>query len=313
MNSKQIITAVGLGALTVALVAVPSFSAHKQNPSNQSNKSETTHVYQFDDSGPDNLVIQDADDDGQVVIVSGHGWLGAGVSEVTSDKVKEFKLPAEHGVVLGKIIPDSPAAKAGLKENDVVTEVNGQRVEGTEQFRRMIREIPAGRTAQISVWRDGHSQNFSVTIGKAEPHVNARAVAPGTFALNMPDMSHLNDQLMDLNPWMGSRPRLGIDAEDLEGDFGNYFGAPDGEGVLVRNVFSDSPASKAGLKAGDVITAVNGDRIRSAAELREKLAEKHEDQTIKIGVLRNKAPLTLSVEIPTPEKHERHTSVRTNI
>jgi len=320
MNSKPILTAVGLGALTVALVAVPCSSAHKQNSSSSQSASgpqvrinQDSRPLSFVDSDLDNLVLQDADDDGQMVVISGHGWLGAAVSEVTPDKVKEFKLPAERGVVLGKIVPDSPAAKAGLKENDVVTEVNGQRIEGTEQFRRMIREIPSGRTAQITMWRDGRSQTLTVTIGKAEPHINGAVVSPGTFAFNMPDLSNLNE-MMEVNPWLGGQPRLGIDAEDLEGDFGNYFGAPDGEGVLVRGVFPDSPAAKAGLKAGDVITAVNGDRVRSVGDLREKLAEKRGENTVKLGLLRNKAPLTLTVEIPAPaEKQERHHSVRTNI
>ena len=320
MNSKRILTAVGLGALTVALVAVPGSSAHKQNSSNtqspngpQVRINQDTHALSLVDSDLDDLVIQNLDDDGQVVVVSGHGWLGAAVTEVTPEKRKELKLPAERGVVLGKIVPDSPAAKAGLKESDVVTELNGQRIEGTEQFRRMIREIPSGRAAQITVWRDGRSETLSVTIGKAEPHINSAVVTPGTFAFNMPDLSHLNE-MMEVNPWLGGHPRLGIDAEDLEGDFGNYFGAPDGEGVLVRGVFTDSPAAKAGLKAGDVITTVNGDRVRSVGDLREKLAEKRGENTVKLGVLRNKAALTLSVEIPAPaEKQERHHSVRTNI
>src|SRR5262249_55605045 len=98
----------------------------------------------------------------------GASWLGVETREVSSDFAKEHKLSAERGVVVGKVISDSPAAKAGLKESDVVTEINGQRVEGTAQFRRMIREIPAGRTVQIGIVRDGKAQNVSVTLGKAE-------------------------------------------------------------------------------------------------------------------------------------------------
>src|SRR5260370_7904275 len=73
----------------------------------------------------------------------GSSWLGVETHEVTAGKAKELKLSAERGVVLGKIVPDSPAAKAGLKENDVVTEINGQRLEDTPQFRPMIHNIPA--------------------------------------------------------------------------------------------------------------------------------------------------------------------------
>lgn len=323
MNPKRLITTIGLGALTVALVALPGSSARKQNPSPAppdcfQSQVDVARVYNdsrlpYVTSELGDLLADDGDGDMQVVVSSPQGWLGVGVTEVTADKVKELKLPAERGALLGKIVPDSPAAKAGLKENDVVTEINGQRVEGTEQFRRMVREIPAGRSAQFTVWRDGHSQSIHVTIGKSEPRFNTSLVSPGTFAFHMPDMPQLND-LMESGPWFAGRPRLGIDAEDLEGDFGNFFGAPDGEGVLVRGVFSDSPASKAGLKVGDVITSVDGDRIRSIGDLREKLVERRSEKTVKLGVVRNKASLSVTIDMPAPaEKHEHHTSVRTNI
>src|SRR5947209_19640484 len=75
----------------------------------------------------------------------GPSWLGVEAREVTPENAKDLKLPAERGVLIGAVTPDSPAAKAGLKEKDVITEVNGQRVEGAAQFRRIVREIPAGR------------------------------------------------------------------------------------------------------------------------------------------------------------------------
>ena len=327
MNPKRIFTIFGLGALTVALVALPGSSAFKQQnpapkpvPQRDCFQSQSDIAKVYDDSQLvlvqselGSLISDDGDGDMQVVVSSGQGWLGVGVSEVNAKKAKELKLPAERGALLGKIVPDSPAAKAGLKENDVVTEINGQPVEGTEQFRRMIHEIPAGRTAQFTVWRDGHSQTVNVTIGKSEPRFNTPMVSPGTFAFHMPEMPQLND-LMESGSFFAGRPRLGIDAEDLEGDFGNFFGAPDGEGVLVRGVFQDSPASKAGLKVGDVITSVDADRIRSIGDLREKLIEKRSEKSVKLGILRNKAPLSLSIDLPAPaERHEHHSSVRTNI
>ncbi|HEX8837913.1 MAG TPA: PDZ domain-containing protein [Candidatus Acidoferrum sp.] len=271
-----------------------------------------------------------AGDDGQdgvsvLLDAEGSSWLGVELHEVTSGTAKELKLPAERGVVLGSIVPDSPAAKAGLKENDVVTEINGQRVEGAAQFRRMIREIPAGRTAQITVWRDGRAQTIGVTLGKAEERRNSFKVftpapgAPGNFAFTMPEIPmppmEWNGTLM-----MGGQPRLGIDAEDLNGQLGSFFGAPDGEGILVREVNPGSAAEKGGLKAGDVITSVNGERVRTVGDLREKLAAKHEakdhdkDQTMKLGILRNKSEVSLNVELPPPAaRTKRFISHRTNI
>src|SRR6201984_2171893 len=93
----------------------------------------------------------------------------------------------------------------------------------------------------------------------------------------------------------GGRPRLGIDAEDIGGQLGSFFGAPDGEGILVRSVNSGSAAEKAGLKAGDVITSFNGQRVRSLGDLRERLASQSDGKAAKITVLRNRSEVTLSV------------------
>jgi serine protease Do len=249
----------------------------------------------------------------------GPSWLGVETHEVTAEDAKELKLPAERGVVVAGVSKDSPAAKAGLKENDVITEVNGQRVEGAAQFRRMVHEIPAGRSAQLTVWRDGRAQTLSATLGKAEERHNTWMNAtPGTFAFRMPDMQIPEMPSMDLGGEMallpGGRPRLGIDAEDIGGQLGSFFGAPDGEGILVRSVNSGSPAEKAGLKAGDVITSFNGDRVRSLGDLRQKLASQNEARTAKIGVLRNKTEVLLTVELPERAPKGRHKIMqRTNI
>lgn len=325
MNAKPIFRTLGLGALTVALMALPGESARKpqsavlggQNSAQEEMSQAAQKIAELQDQLQSLTVNGDGDDDVQVFVNSGGSWLGAGVAEVTPDKMKEFKLPAERGVVLGKIVPDSPAAKAGLKPNDVVTEINGQRVEGTEQFRRMIREIPAGRTAQFTVWRDGRTQNINVTIGKSEMRHGSTFLAPaqpGSFAFQIPEMPEIRG-MFENGPWTMNRTRLGIDAEELNGEFGNYFGAPDGEGILVRGVFPDTPAAKAGLKVGDVITSVNGERIRSVGELRAKMVEQAQDNTtLKLGLIRNKAPLTVTVELPAPQqKKEFSSGVRTTI
>jgi serine protease Do len=322
------------GALGITLVALPGASAGKQEANqncgnelrlnladltNQARElqvqvaSDVQKIHAQDLVDGEELSISD-DDDIHVLLGSNGGWLGIGVGEVNADKVKELKLPGERGVLVGKVVADSPAAKAGLKENDVVTEINGQRVEGTEQFRRMIREIPPGRSAQLTVWRDGRAQTIGVTVGKSESHHPMPQVysTPGNFAFKLPDMKEL-PEIRDFGDSenfafaFSGRPRLGIDAENLDGDFGNYFAAPEGQGVLVRSVFADSPAAKAGLKAGDVITSVNGDRIRSTAELRGKVAAKGDSSnSVKLGVIRNKGEMSVTVELPAPAKTESH-------
>ena len=352
MNRRQMWTSFGLGALSIALIALPGSSSQTKETVkaaraaqcasqevSQSQIQVSPHVVIQTDPldnelyvlvnevGDSDARVQEfddpklADDDNlQIFMGSGGGWLGVGVSEVSADKIKALKLSEERGALLGKIVPDSPAAKAGLKENDVALEINGQRIEGTEQFRRMIHEIPAGRTASLTVWRDGRSQNIKVTVGKQEAGNRKMFVdGPKSFAFKMPTMPAMPDlsgleHLRTFSMISPGRPVLGIDAENLEGDFGNYFGAPDGEGVLVRGVFANSVAAKAGLKVGDVITSLNGERIHNASELREKLLTGHEAKSIKLGVLRNKSAVTLTVELPQQKEEEEHfLSERTNI
>jgi serine protease Do len=309
MNKRNLMVVGGAALLGVALIALPSHSAAQQEKSLQRVQ-----------------ILPDGDEEGFATLLGDEGssWLGVETHEVTAEEAKELKLSSEHGAVLGKVLPESPASKAGLQENDVVTEINEQRVEGTAQFRRMIREIPAGRTIQLTVWRDGRAQKIAATLGKAEMgrRTFLKSGTPGTFAFRMPEVPDMPEiaQLPEMD-WNGdvlmkSQPRLGIDAEDLSGQFGNFFGAPEGEGVLVRDVNPGSPAEKGGLRAGDVITSVNGDRIRSVGELRGKLSAKREDKdrTVKLGVLRNKSEVSLSVELPVPaQKAKKTISHRTNI
>ena len=256
----------------------------------------------------------------QVTILDGDegpSWLGVETREVTPADAKDLKLSAERGVVVAGVTEDSPAAKAGLKEKDVITEVNGQRVEGAAQFRRIIHEIPAGRTAQLSVWRDGRAQTISATLGRAEEHKTWTGATPGAFAFRMPDVQMPDMPSIDVGEMAmlpGGRPRLGIDAEDIGGQLGSFFGAPDGEGILVRSVNTGSPAEKAGLKAGDVITSFNSERVRSLGDLRQKLASQNDAKTAKIGVLRNRSEMTLSVELPERgPKVQRKLMQHTNI
>ena len=341
MNKRNLLIGAGIAALSVGLIALPSPSASQSSGQDDAAKIEKKlrKVQSEIDAVSTDRALQsyvraleasqelatlqqpEMQDFAMVLGDDGASWLGVETQEVSSDFAKEHKLSAERGVVLRKIISDSPAAKSGLKENDVVTEINGQRVEGTAQFRRMIREIPAGRSVQLSIVREGKAQSINVTLGEAE-HAKrffTAPAAPGSFAFRIPDVPEIAE--LPRMEWsngmlLGGQPRLGIDAEDLSGQLGTFFGAPDGEGILVRDVNSGSPAEKAGLKAGDVITSLNGERIRTIGELREKLSAKRDEKgsSVKLGVLRNKSEVSLTVELPAPATRSKRVVMhRTNI
>jgi serine protease Do len=181
----------------------------------------------------------------------------------------------------------------------------------------MIREVPVGRAVQLTVWREGKTQTFSVTLGKAEErrHAWTQAFPSRDFVFRMPDLPQIPHMEWNGGAMFIARPKLGIDAEDLDGQLGSYFGAPDGEGVLVRGVNAGSPAEKAGLKAGDVIVKLDGERIRTVGDLREKLAEKREKKTVNLSVLRNRSEISVSVEVEQPKtpKPRKLIGPKTNI
>lgn len=321
MKKNVWMTVAGLAVLTPGLVALPGHSTTTPN-------ADATAASQDQDQPKTKIRRIEIAQDPEVISIlgdeDGPSFLGIEAREVTPENVKAFKLPAERGIVVGRVAPNSPASKAGLKETDVITEVDGQRVEGSTQFRRMIREIPAGRTVQLTVWRDGHAQSLSVTLGQAEEmHRTMMNAMPGSFAFRVPDVEipEMPEVMPDMPAmeWDNGemmmpalRPRLGIDAEDISGQLGGYFGAPDGEGVLVRSVTAGSPAEKGGLKAGDVITKFNGERIRSLGELRDKIVAKS-DAKATLSVTRNKTEVTLTVELPAPAKVKVHAPHSTNI
>jgi membrane-associated protease RseP (regulator of RpoE activity) len=239
---------------------------------------------------------------GTYLVEEGSGYLGIEISEVSADKAKELKLPAVRGVLITEVESDSPAAKAGLQAGDVITNFDRQEVEGTVQFRRLVHETPPGRSTPLVVMRNGAAQNLSIEVGdrlaKMEMQVQR---LPRVF--NMPDFNFEMPEVFG-----GMTPMLGINAEDLNGQLGDYFGVPGGEGVLVREVHSDTPAEKAGLKAGDVITQVDGAPVKTVGDLREQLQAKHEQKTISLSVLRKGASMTVNVAIEPPRHHE-HTHI----
>src|SRR2546426_3659050 len=243
--------------------------------------------------------VAEIDDRNEVWLLNegDRGWLGVTIAEVTADKAKELKLPAARGVILSSLEADGPAAKAGLKANDVITEFNGQRVEGTLQFRRLIRETPGGRTVQLTFWRDGRAQSVSVELGAFPDKLVGHGFGPKEFKFEMPEFG---GKLFGHDIFLQQGPRLGIDAEDLRGQLGSYFGAPDGEGVLVRDVASGTPAEKAGLKAGDVIIKIDGERVRTVHELREKMRAKRENKTVSVSVIRKGTEMSFNVEGEQP-------------
>ena len=225
---------------------------------------------------------------------------------------------AAGGVRVEDVDQDSPAAKAGLRTGDVIVEVDGERVRSTRQFSRLIQESPQGRNVALAVLRDGKRQTVNVTPEARgfswgfDPDLIEREVARGMREIE-PRLRELEPRLRELEPRLrefryngpfdfdfdwprmtSPRARLGVQLNELTPELADYFGAGDG-GVLVARVTKDSPAEKAGLRAGDVITSVDGDRVRDTDDLVDELRDKEGEVTL--GIVRDKKESTVKATI----------------
>ncbi len=232
-------------------------------------------------------------------------FLGVGVREVDAERAKALKLPAEYGVEITKVDAASPAEKAGLKVGDVVQSYNGQRVEGTEQFVRMVRETPAGRNAQLGLVRNGAQQTLSATIAARKstgfmmgaPMEGMKGMQWTTgrnldhnFEFSMPDIPKATMS------WTSSM--LGVVAEPLgDSQLAAFFGVK--EGVLVRSVMKDTAAEKAGIKAGDVIVKIDSDQVSAPREITAAIrsARKAGKKTIAVSLFRDRKEMPFTVTL----------------
>lgn len=268
-----------------------------------------------------------ADGPRRKVVSSRGGRLGVSLADVQPDDVGRLKLKEETGARISAVSDDSPASSAGLKEDDVVLRYQGEPVHSASQLARLVRETPAGRKIALEISRGGAVQQVSATLEESRsilmgdlgdlhglmvpPQPPAVAELPEMPDLpempaipGMPDLDwkgfdrdQVRDQARDeVRRVMRSRgPRLGIRYHELSDQLASYFKV-DG-GVLVASVDEDSPAAKAGLKAGDVIVKVDGRKVDDASDLGSAVARMSSDTEATLTVQRDGKPLDLKVTV----------------
>ncbi|HCK75759.1 MAG TPA: hypothetical protein DHW07_01285 [Gammaproteobacteria bacterium] len=185
-------------------------------------------------------VIDQLRDDGRVA----RAWLGVEIQSMTPEIAESLSFDDAHGTLISRITPDSPAAQSGLQTGDVIIGFNGLKVKNTRQLPRMVAKAPVGKSATVSVLRDGKELDIDVILAPIPESRNAmKSPAP------TPEKGHLGLRLSTLDAETRNALRY------------------DGDGVLIEQVMPSSPAARKGLRAGDIILKVGSTSVSTPRDV----------------------------------------------
>jgi serine protease Do len=232
------------------------------------------------------------------------GYLGVKLSEVDTDRITTLHLKDNHGAEVMYVDHDAPAGKSGLKVHDVILQLDGQPVENADQLSHRLLDMPSGRTVSFLVNRDGTPINISVQLcdqkeleQKAwshhktvpEPAPPTRSGFSQTFiAAPTNRVTGILDTVMPKGLYVGA------ELNPVRTQLADYFGVSSGTGLLVENVDYQSPAARAGLKAGDVVVRVESQQMTSKGDW-VKAIRNHRGHLVQVTVMRNKQEQVLTM------------------
>jgi serine protease Do len=247
------------------------------------------------------------------------GYLGIEMRDVSEDQLGVLKLKDARGAEITNLDHDGPACKAGMRMHDVILQMNGQVIENEDQLRKLLREMPVGRTVTFAVSRDGQTQMMTMqmadrrTVGLQawEQHYTVPAPGPSgsvrgnSFLDNAkpataPAVKEHKD-LLGTETIVLSSSFTGAKLEVMGQQLAEFFGATDGAGLLVRSVDDKSPADEAGMKAGDVVVRINSISVANGTDW-TKTVHDNKGKPVPVVVLRDKQERTLTL---TPDGKKR--------
>jgi serine protease Do len=228
---------------------------------------------------------------------SGDAWMGVYTQTVDHEMARAFNLKSERGVVINEVVEDSPADKAGLKEEDVIIGANGSKIETSDDLTDMVDDAKPGDKVTLDVIRDGKEMQLAITLGDRSDS-NERSFSWTTPRVPVAPMAPMAPRNFAFNfDGLDNGSFIGVSMTDLTEQLGDYFGVKNGNGVLVSDVNRDSPAEKAGIKAGDVIVAIDGEKVADSRDVRDLVQDRKVGTTASIDVLRDHKPMTLKVQV----------------
>jgi serine protease Do len=255
------------------------------------------------------------------LFVSGN-FLGVRTEEVTRENAGRYGLSGEpRGVGVREVVKGSPAEKAGLRANDIIVRFDGESVTSVRKLTRLIEESAPEHVVRINVLRGGAEQELSATLARREPFVSASGeglfnISPDIVgdAMRLGDEAARNseqwkraeeqgrqkwEEMARKHPGLigfGPTRRIGVTTDALGKQLADYFGVT--HGLLVSSVEENSPAARAGLKAGDIVTEADGQKVEDADDLVRALSAKEEGE-VTLTVVRDRKQRTVRV---TPER-----------
>ena len=240
----------------------------------------------------------------EFLLYSAQGYLGVDLGEVDNERASALHLKDAHAAEVVMVDHDAPAGKSGLKVHDVILQLDGQTFDNVEQLRRRLREMPSGRTVTLLISRDGAPINVTVQLcDRAVLQHQAwsqhfSVPEPAGPAPNGGRESFLGTAASGSTAFLDSMiPRalyVGADVNPVRTQLADYFGVKSGTGLLVESVDDQSPASRAGLKAGDVVVKVESKQITSKNDWL-KAIRNHRGHPVQVTVMRNKQEQVLTM------------------
>jgi serine protease Do len=244
------------------------------------------------------------------------GYLGVYAENINRENMARYHMSTPRGVGITQVIQGSPAEKAGLKKDDVIVRLDGDNITSVRKLNRLVSEIAPDQSVRVTVSRGGAEQEVTATIGKRNNFSTVQGLMRGEprifkwerdpkafkefekfkdFKWEGPLVERFDfDKDGDLTFLLSNSRRIGVSTMQLNKQLAEYFGITNGKGVLVTSVVEDGPAAKAGVKAGDVITAIDGEEVDSPGDITRTINRK-KDGEVTLTVIRNRSPQTFRV------------------